>query len=95
MVGRLLGEVMVDRRAYLYKYAVFEAPDRVLIVEYETDAVPPSVGDFMDLGDVSGTGDRPPVFRVLTVMYQPFRSEEASLTSHQTLIVLSVKREHV
>jgi len=86
---------MVDRRAYLYKYAVFEAPDRVLVVEYETDAVPPSVGDFMDLGDVSGTGDRPPVFRVLTVMYQPFRSEEASLTSHQTLIVLSVKREHV
>ena len=86
---------MVERRSYLYKYTVFEAPDRVLIAEYESDAAPPSIDALMDLGDVLGTGDRPPVFRVLTVMYQPFRSEESSLTSHQTLIVLSVKKEHV
>ena len=86
---------MVERRSYLYKYTVFEAPDRVLIAEYESDAAPPSVGALMDLGDISGTGDRPPTFRVLTVMYQPFRSAESSLTSHQTLIVLSVKKEHV
>jgi len=86
---------MVDRRSYLYKYTVFEAPDRVLVAEYESDAAPPSVGAFIDLGGVSAAGDRPSVFRVLTVMYQPFRSEEATLTSHQTLIVLSVKREHV
>jgi hypothetical protein len=86
---------MVDRRSYLYKYTVFEAPDRLLVAEYESDAAPPSVGAFIDLGDLSGAGDRPSVFRVLTVMYQPYRSEEVFLSSHQTLIVLSVKREHV
>ena len=86
---------MVERRSYLYKYTVYEAPDRALVAEYESDAVPPSIGALIDLGDVLGTGDRPPVFRVLTVMYQPFRSQESSAASNQTLIVLSVKRENV
>jgi len=84
----------MNHQPYLYTYVVIEKTNGNTLAEYKSNLIPPAIGSKIDIAEFMNLVNRNPVFRIVDVQYQPFKSEELEASSNQMLILLFVAAEY-